>query len=385
MPRRPSPTLIDKPERMRRFLAEIAGEERLAVDTEANSFHAYRQRVCLIQVSTRKKDFILDPLSSIDIDPFLEVLGDRRVLKVFHDAEFDLLLLGRQYDVRVAGLFDTKVAAVALGIEAVGLAALVESHFDVKLDKRYQRSDWGRRPLARDQLEYACRDTHYLLPLHTLLTREIEKAEPLIALECESECRRLMELDITPPEPNPDAWLRLKGARTLDPRPRRALHELHQWREREAEARDVPPFKVMSNASLLELARLRPRDRAELEQMQALSKSQLRRYGNALLGALEDARKKPGIVLERRRRVEMEDKELRSSFERLKKWRKERARRRQTDPSLILHREVLDALARLRPTRLEELAETGLLEAWRIEAYGEEILAALWEDRGEPE
>jgi len=374
------PDFIDDVAGMDRLFDAIRDVDRIAVDTEADSFFSYRQRVSLIQISTVDGDFIVDPLAGLDLEPLFEVFEDASVTKVFHDAEFDLILLRREYEVQLDGLFDTKVAAVALGHDAVGLAALVEAEFGVKLDKRYQRSDWGKRPLDAAQLDYARLDTHFLIELADRLSARIDACgDPIVRLEVDGECRRLTQMVPKPPGPGPDSWLKIKGAKRLDSRQRRTLEQLHAWRERLAEKIDVPPFKVLGNTELMSIATARPTDRRALGAV--LSPSRMKRHGDALLDVVRAAEKLPEHVVpangqagDRARRDR-----IRKRLERLKKWRKARAEQRPTDPSLILHRELVEQLAELEhgPDSVAELAALDLMEQWRVDAYGEEIVAAL--------
>src|SRR5690606_29531 len=131
-------------------------------DTESNSLYAYRERVCLIQLSTRSRDYILDPLIIVDMSPLAPLLADPGVEKVFHAAEYDLICLHRDYGFIVNNLFDTMVAARICGYKAIGLGSLLSEFLGVELDKRHQRDDWGERPLPPDSLRYAQMDTHYL-------------------------------------------------------------------------------------------------------------------------------------------------------------------------------------------------------------------------------
>ena len=360
------------------FLDEVDQEPVLGLDTEANSMHAYREEVCLIQISSSDRDYLLDPMAGLDLDPFLDLLEDPGIVKVFHDAEFDLFLLGRAYDLRLRGLFDTKVAALALGRSQIGLAAVVEYYFGQQLDKSQQRSDWGRRPLAIAQLEYAWKDTHYLLPLRERLLAEIEEADPVVALEVESECRRLERMDTHRPK-NPDVWLKVKGARRLSARGLRYFRDLYDWREKEAERRNLPLFKVLANPVLIAMAAQAPLDDQALGRL--LSRGQKDRYGKALQRVLERSREKPELSLPKTPSLTGAERKAaamhKQRIDALKLWRKQWAGRRGTDPSLILNREVLEKLAERAPQSLGELEETALLEPWRLERYGAEILEAL--------
>ncbi|MEK9144606.1 MAG: ribonuclease D, partial [Elusimicrobiota bacterium] len=157
------------------WLAErLHGERRLAVDVESDGFFAYREKVCLIQISSEKEDFIVDPLAAKDLSPLSRFMSDREVEKVFHASEYDILCLKRDFGFRIHGIFDTMVAARILGEPKLGLAHLIGKHFGVHLSKKLQRANWGKRPLSPEHLEYARMDTHYLLRLRDILERELE-------------------------------------------------------------------------------------------------------------------------------------------------------------------------------------------------------------------
>jgi ribonuclease D len=360
------------------FLDAIEHEPVLGVDTEANSMHAYREELCLIQVSSSTRDFLLDPMAGLDLDPLLDILEDPKIVKVFHDAEFDLFLLGRAYDLRMQGLFDTKVASLALGHAQIGLAAVVDHYFGVQLDKSQQRSDWGRRPLATAQLEYAWKDTHYLLPLRDLLLEEIHEADPLVDLEVDSECRRLEKMVTSKPK-DQDVWLKVKGARKLHPRALRYFRDLYDWREKEAERRNLPLFKILANPVLIGMATAAPLGKKELDRF--LSRGQFDRYATALYKVLLQSAEKEDLVLPKVAPLKGAERtaadQAKQRIDALKQWRKKMANQRPTDPSLVLNREVLEKLADLGPETLQALEATDLLEPWRLDHYGEGIVSAL--------
>jgi ribonuclease D len=285
-PRPPPPTLVADEGALAALLDRLRAEAVIAVDTESNSFHVYRERVCLLQISTRAEDFVVDPLA-VDVAPLGPVLRDGRVT-VLHGADYDVRCLKRAYGWALPGLFDTMAAARRLGRAGLGLSALVESHFGVRLSKANQRSDWGRRPLTREQIAYAALDTHFLLPLHDLLAGELAQRGAL------DEARR--EFDrIAAAEPRErvfdgEGWRRLKGARDLDPEGRRVLAALWLAREEQARASDRPPFKVLAEPTMVEVARRRPRTAAELESVPGVTPSVMRRLGGAVLSAIAAGR-----------------------------------------------------------------------------------------------
>jgi len=281
-PRDPPPALVADEAAIARLAAELATEKVIALDTESNSFHAYRERVCLIQISTPAQDYVVDPLA-VDVRPLGPVLCDGRET-VLHGADYDVRCLRREYGWRLPRLFDTMIAARRLGEAGLGLSALVEARFGVRLSKAHQRSDWGRRPLAPEQVAYAALDTHYLLPLHALLGAE------LVARGAEAEARA--EFDRTAAaEPrervfDPEGWRRMKGARELDGPGREVLRALWLVREDRARAADRPPFKVLAEQTMIEIARRRPRSQEDLARIPGATPSVVRRLGGDILAAV---------------------------------------------------------------------------------------------------
>lgn len=378
----PAPVYVDTDKALAR-LAERAGRQRwVAVDTESNSLFAYRERLCLLQISLEDRDYLVDPLAEIDLGRLAGVFADPAVVKVFHDAEFDVLTLKRAWPFEFSGLFDTKVAAGALGRTQLGLAALLREELGVELDKKLQRSNWGARPLSEAQLDYARRDTHYLIEIAKRLRERLVAAGPPATLEFAAECRRLASLAPEAREFDPDAFARIKGAEGLDPHGRRALRELFVMRHELASERDVPAFKVLHNEALLALAAARPESEKALAEVRGVPAKLARRYGARILETLRRAaRMRPLRELPRIRTDPAGELSAtaRGAYERLRAWRKRIAARRPTDPALVLPRPLMVGLARLSPPprSVEDLAESGLLETWRLAWFGEDIVRAL--------
>jgi ribonuclease D len=268
-----------------RLLGILRAETVVALDSESNSFHAYRERVCLLQISTRHGDWVVDPLA-VDVRPLGGVLCDGRET-VLHGADYDVRCLAREYGWRFPRLFDTMVAARRLGAPGLGLSALVEAHFGVRLSKAHQRSDWGRRPLTPEQLVYAAFDTHYLLPLRDRLAGEIE-ARGLDAA-ARAEFARIAGAEPRERVFDPEGWRRIRGARELDPSGAAVLRALFVAREARARALDRPPFKVLADPTMVELARKRPASREALRAIPGVTESVLRRMGDAIASALRGA------------------------------------------------------------------------------------------------
>ncbi|MCC7208226.1 MAG: ribonuclease D, partial [Anaerolineae bacterium] len=275
----PSPTFIVAPDALRELVSHLRQQPLVAVDTESNSLYAYRERVCLVQVSTRARDWLIDPLSVDDLSPLGEIFANPAIEKVFHAAEYDLMCLKRDYGFTFANLFDTMIAARILGLKAVGLGNLLEQHFGVRQDKRFQRANWALRPIPPDQLAYAQQDTHFLPALRDVLREMLEQGGHL------DEAREAFDLlaETTPSERtfDPDAYWYINAARDLDRRSMAILRELYLWREQTAQDRDVPPFKIVGDDGLAAIARTTPASVEALASLRGVGPSLARRYGQS--------------------------------------------------------------------------------------------------------
>lgn len=369
----PPPVLVADPDALARLAADLTRAPALGVDTESNSLHAFRERVCLIQFSTPAGDYVLDPLALTDLSPLAPIFADPAQKKVFHASEYDVLCLKRDYGFQFANLFDTMVAARTLGLPQLGLGSLLEAHFGVTLNKRFQRADWGQRPLTAELLDYARFDTHFLLALSDKLAAELTAAGR--TEEAYEEFERLQSVAAVPVNgANPHAFWRVNGARDLNPAQAAILRELFLYRERQAERADRPPFKVMSDQTLLEIARLAPQAPLDLEGLPGMTAQQIRRHGAQLLAAVRKGQTSPPA---RPPHFEREPDEVRDRYELLHQWRKTRAKARGVESDVIIPRDALWELARRNPRTAEALESIETLGPWRRGTYGAEILKVL--------
>ncbi|MDQ3489239.1 MAG: HRDC domain-containing protein [Acidobacteriota bacterium] len=370
----PPPTLIADEESLGRLVQELSRHPIVAVDTESNSLHAYRERVCLIQFSTPVDDFILDPIKVKDLQPLAPLFANPAQQKVFHAAEYDIICLRRDYQFDFRNLFDTMSGARSLGWPQVGLAAILETRFAVTMNKKFQRADWGRRPLTSEQLDYARLDTHFLLALRDLQLQTLTSAGHWPEAEEEFERIASLRSDGEAPSAPSAAFWRVKGARDLAPAQAAVLQELFAYRDEQARRIDRPLFMVMGDATLLELARRAPRRSQDLAAVPGMTPDQIRRHGPAVLRAIEQGLRAPAP---RPPQVEREPDEVRDRYDRLHTWRKERARKRGVESDVILPRRALIDLARRPPRTEEDLSHITDLGPWRRGTYGQEILALL--------
>jgi len=350
-------------------VAAFRREPLVAVDTEAASFHRYVDRVYLIQLSTRAATAIVDPLTVSDLAPLGGLLADAGVEKVFHDADYDLRILDRDYQFRARHLFDTRIAAQ--------LAALLEKYAGVRLPKTHQKADWSRRPLPPEMLAYAADDTRHLPKLRDALRARLAQLGRLSWAE--EEFSRLEELRWSGPAGDGDAYLRVKGAKTLLPRQLAALRALYAWRESVAQQEDRALFRIIGNEALLAVSRALPRSAAEFSRIPDLPASLARRHGAALLAAVARAQGLPEAGLPRIERVRRPPKDpaFDGRVERLKAVRNRVAQELGIDPGVLCGRPTLEAVAHAAPKDRAGLARVGELRRWQADVLGDALLAAL--------
>jgi len=370
---------VERQEAFDDLLPELAAGGQLAVDTEAASFHRYSDRVYLLQLSSRERTLVVDPLAVTDLGRFGAVLADPGVEIVFHDADYDLRLLEREFGIRATKLFDTRVAAQLLDEPGIGLAALLEKYQGVTLDKRFQRADWSRRPLSEDMLRYAATDTMHLLQLRDVLAERLEAAgRTAWAAE---EFALLEDVRWGPAEDEEPAWLRLKGAKALKPRELAVLRELHTWRDEQARRLDRAAFRVLNNEPMLAMARAMPAELEALKDIPGIGSETISRRGPQLLAAIERGRAIPDNRLPRLERPPRRapDPILEARVERLKALRNRLAPKLGLQPGVLCPNGTLEAIARANPRTLEELAAVPELRHWQRREIGRELLAAVAE------
>jgi ribonuclease D len=368
----PPPVVVSSDDQLRRMVPTLQTSPRLAVDTESNSLYAYRERVCLIQFSTAQADLLVDPFALQDPSPLAPLLADSAIEKVFHAAEYDLACLRRDFGFHVTNLFDTRVAARTLGRTRTGLGDLLQEAFDVHLDKRHQRANWGKRPLPPMLLDYARLDTHYLLPLRDRLAQELSQAGH--TSEAWEECQRIAAAPAPSSEDDSQSFWRITNSRKLSGGQAAVLRELHAQREDEARRRDCPPFKVLSDGALMALAQAMPRTRAALEAVAEVPPRARQRYGAEWLAAVRRGLEAPAPPRPANRNG---DDASQTRFQRLREWRRQAAAARGIESDLILPRDMAWEIARVNPTDLEALHLLMAPLETRFTAHGPAILEAL--------
>jgi len=362
-------------------LKEIAGsletEKMIAADVEADSMFNFREKICLVQIASRKHNFVIDTVKIRNMSSLKPVFSNQKIQKVFHGADFDVRSLFRDFGITINGLFDTELASRFLGFRETGLDAVIRGKFDIEMDKRFRKKDWSQRPLSEEMMAYAANDVAYLLPLAGMLTNELKKAGRLSWVQ--EECEVLSRVRSTPSSDTDPLFIKFRGAGRLDQQTLAVLEALLQFRITVAEEKDVPPFKVMSNNVMVSLAKEKPGSLVKIGNSNILSKKQVDMYGRKLVETIKNAVRLPESELPcyPRRRAPVLKASVHKRIKILKEWRTIVAERLLLDPGLFLNKNMLTAIASQQPDDVNGLKNIHGLKKWQRRHFGEEIMDVL--------
>ncbi|MBT3389891.1 MAG: ribonuclease D [Chloroflexi bacterium] len=368
----PQPIFITRQHALSRLVDELSQETAIAVDTEANGLYAYREQVCLIQFSTSENDYLVDTLALDDLSPLGAIFANPEIEKIFHAAEYDLIILHQDYDFSIHNLFDTMLAARILGWEHVGLGSILKKQFGIHVDKKYQRANWGQRPLTSEMLRYAQVDTHFLLQLRQKLTGDLQ-ARGRWELAQEDFLRYSKTDSLNHRNGKPDVW-RIRGAHDLDSKKAAVLNELCRYRDKKARALNRPLFKVISDKALLSIAEAAPRSRGQLTHINNISDRQISWLGEGIIASVLRGLKADPITPPHKPRPSNDYLER---VDRLRRWRIRKAKQWGVNSDVILPKDILYDLAEKNPT--SKAAFDMILNSipWRRQEFGEEIFNLL--------
>jgi ribonuclease D len=370
------PIYLDTAADVDRFLGEIRGAPLIALDTEGASFHRFVDRIYLLQLSTRDRTAVIDPLPIGAPAALGQMLESPDVEVVFHDADYDLRLLEQDYGWRARSIFDTRIAAQLLGLRAFGLAALLERYFGLKLDKKHQRADWSMRPLTRDMLDYAALDTMYLARLRDELRQALESAGRWEWAR--EEFQRLEGTRWADEEPG-QAFLRMKGARDLNRRELALLRELVAWRDGVAGDLDRATFRVLGNEALFEIVRARPATRDQVAAIKGMPRGVLEQRWQDIVAAVQRGLGVAESELPRFPRSARWDRDptFDARVSALKTVRDAAATRLELDPGVLCSRDRLESVARMQPTDPSQITDIPGMRRWQVEVLGDGFIRAL--------
>jgi ribonuclease D len=373
-----APLWIRTPEELDALVVSLGRAKALSIDTEADGLHHHPVKLCLVQVADdRGRGHLVDPLALPTLEPLGPFFADAGVVKVLHAADNDLGYLKRLFGFSVANIFDTAIAARFLGVTSLSLDGLLRDFIGVDPGPSRQKDDWSKRPLSPAQETYALNDVLHLIPLREKLLEALRaKGRDLWV---EEECALIAAMPAPEKAADPDAYMKLKGAKDLDARGLAVLRELHQAREMLAIKVDRPPFMILGNEVLVALAVLKPRDSNSILTVKGCTVNVVRRAGEAILAAVERGLAVPDADLPVRRpnpRPRTSGAVQRRS-EALRAWRVEAAKRVELDAGVIFPQRLIDRLAHDPPRDLDALARVEGVGRWRAELFGAELLGRL--------
>jgi ribonuclease D len=341
----------------------------VALDSESNSGFVYEERLCLLQINADDRLWAVDltalPGGRSGLDPIRDPLEDPATRVVLHGGEFDVGCMKRDYDLSLRGVWDTQQAASFLGWEKTGYGAVVEEVCGVKLPKGFARYDWGKRPLDPAPLQYALDDVNYLPTVGRRMFELVEEADLLEEVEI---ANRVVEGATWNGGFRPEGAWNLKGARALGPEGRSVLWALYSWRDAVARELDLPPGRVVNNATLLALSRSPATTLEDLKKI-GLSSRIRSRFAGELLQKIAEARRLPPPILEATRR-ERPDPEVQRRGDRLKAWRRGEASRRGVPLQVVL---PVVAMRYLQHHGAVDLRSVPQLGSKRIDRYGRDL------------
>ncbi|MFZ5476276.1 MAG: ribonuclease D [Myxococcota bacterium] len=373
--------MVESDAALREAVERLREAPVIGIDTESDSFHHYQEKVCLVQISDLRADYVIDPLAIEDMSPLGPLMADPSKVKVFHGADYDVVSLKRDFGFRFANLFDTMIASQFLGLPRIGLADLIETWFGHVIDKKYQRHDWAARPLEPEHLDYARGDTHFLPALREVLTLKLERSGRLRPVL--EECRMVEAREWAGRAHDPADFYRVKGSRQLDPTEQRILRALYAYRDRAASSMDRPAFKVIPDPVLLEIARGKPQSAEAVTAMMRKGSGLARRHGEGLAEAvrrgLEDDAPLPDAPPRQRaeRGESLRGRDAERLLARLKQWRNDIVSRDNVAPITVAANGLLREITRHAPRTLDDLSRVPEIRAWQVEAHGDTLVSLV--------
>lgn len=377
--------MIEDDEALVALVEKLRTRDVIGVDTEADSFHHYQEKLCLVQISDLEGDYIVDPLKVEDLSPLKSVLEDPKVVIILHGGDYDVVSLKRDFGIHINNIFDTMIAGQFLGLPKIGLADLIGRYFGHAIDKKYQRHDWARRPLEPEHLDYARGDTHFLLALREVMSRRLKQKKRLAAHK--EECEWLSKRSWNGRTNTDGDFHRVKGSNKLDDGSLRVLRAVWKYRDDQARKMDRPSFKVLPGPVLLQLAQKKPADEDALAKVMRPGSSMHRKHGAALLEAVQAgvADERPLPPVPKKASANREPLPAPSPgapgvdrlFGPLKDWRNRVVSSKGLAPVVVANNTLLKDVAKVAPRTLQDLADIPGVRRWQVKEFGDDILGVI--------
>jgi ribonuclease D len=359
---------IDNPQALADFCAPLKTQPWIAVDTEFMREKTYYGQLCLVQIATPEQIACIDPIQCPQLDALYDLLFDANITKVIHAAGQDLQLLFEMTGKVPAPVFDTQIAATLLGHgHQTGYGALVKQMLNVELDKSHCRTDWSRRPLSQEQIDYAADDVRYLAQMYPLIVEQLESSGRLQWLD--SDFDQLVATENYAADAD-RLWQRISGVNKLKGVQLAALRELAGWREQRARKSNIPRKWVLADDVLITMAMQMPGKRDKLSRIRGISDDMLKRHGDALLALMERARQMPREEWPHFRRPPRLDDEQEARVDLMMALVRHHCHANSISPAMVTNRKELDQL-------VSGERDLNVLTGWRRHIVGDELLALL--------
>jgi ribonuclease D len=368
--------MIDSISKLEKFAGRLNKQKIIGVDLEADSMYHFREKVCMIQIATQNATAVIDPLRIKDLSVLKPVFRRADIQKIFHGADYDVRSLYRDFRISVNNLFDTELACRFLGYSESGLEAVLKKRFKVRLNKKYQRKDWSKRPLPGEMIAYAAEDVKYLVPLARSLQEELKQKGRLSWVE--EECIYLSRVRATNTDSGP-LFPAFKGAGKLGPRGLAVLEELLQLRKKYAQQQNRPLFRIIGNRAILALAEMRPQNLRKLQKTEVLGTKQIELYGKEVIAAINKALRIPAKNLPKypRKTAPHVPAIVAKRVKELRAWRDDLAKQLEIDPAIICTKALISAIAVQRPLTANSLLKMKELKNWQATEFGSDIIQIL--------
>ncbi len=369
-------TLINTNEELEQKCKKLKNEKRIAMDIEADSMHHYKEKVCLVQIADSSEHLLIDPLKMESLSALKPFCEAPEITKVFHGADFDIRSLDRDFNIRINNLFDTEIACRFLGIQKRSLAALLKKHFNLCLDKRFQKTDWSRRPLSDEMIAYSINDVAHLIELSEILENKLKERNRLAWAQEEFELQTKVRYDNNGNEP---LFLKFKGAGKMEKQSLAVLESLLQMRKKIGKEKNLPLFKIMSAESIINMTNDKPLSMNALKNIKALSVKQMGMYGEQCIEAIKQgmAIPKKNLPSYPRKKAPSLSPEIPKRIKALKEMRVNLSKKTGIEPGFLINNAMITAIAAATPATEEELKKINGTRNWQMEILGREIINIL--------
>jgi len=368
--------IIDTQQKLTELAALLEKENIIAADLEADAMYHFQEKVCLVQIATKTNMYVIDPLLVTKLSALKPIFSSPDIKKVFHGSDFDVRSLYRDFKIPIHNLFDTQVACRFLGLTESSLESIIFSRFNIQLNKKFQKKDWSQRPLPEEMITYAAEDVHYLIPLCEMLEKELKEKDRLEWAK--DECRLISKVRHAENSDDP-LFVKFKGAGKLPPADLAVLEALLHMRVKIAKKKDRPLFKVFSNNALLKIAKTKPRSLMNLDNLNVLGNRQVAIHGDIIIRtvirALDTPKEKLPTYPRTHRPALPPGVPKRITI--LKAWRDKKAAEFKIDPTIIMNKAQMTAVAIANPKTVKDVDSIKELKRWQRKRFGKGIVGAL--------